>query len=95
MRYKRTYQYDAVFALGFVTVYEQLMEGYSDSEDRDAIFNTYIQALKEDPDQYSNKVNQIRPLRRKTYKLPGPDWIALANTRSLTAISVEVNAAFL
>ncbi|RWW56680.1 hypothetical protein BHE74_00036592 [Ensete ventricosum] len=68
---------------------------YSDSEDRDAIFNTYIQALKEDPDQYSNKVNQIRPLRRKTYKLPGPDWIALANTRSLTAISVEVNAAFL
>ncbi|KAK3032260.1 hypothetical protein RJ639_037434 [Escallonia herrerae] len=27
MRYKRTYCYDAVFALGFVTVYDQLMEG--------------------------------------------------------------------
>ncbi|KAG6536657.1 hypothetical protein ZIOFF_001716 [Zingiber officinale] len=52
MRYKKTYQYDAVFALGFVTVYEQLMEGYPSSEDRDTIFQSYITALKEDPEQY-------------------------------------------
>ena len=52
MRYKRTYQYDAVFALGFVTVYDQLMEGYPSDEDRDAIFKAYIKALKEEPDQY-------------------------------------------
>ncbi|XP_010904849.1 protein THYLAKOID FORMATION1, chloroplastic [Elaeis guineensis] len=52
MRYKRTYQYDAVFALGFVTVFEQLMEGYPGNDDRDAIFSAYIQALKEDPEQY-------------------------------------------
>ncbi|XP_042430712.1 protein THYLAKOID FORMATION1, chloroplastic-like [Zingiber officinale] len=52
MRYKTTYQYDAVFALGFVTVYEQLMEGFPSSEDRDAIFQSYIKALKEDPEQY-------------------------------------------
>ncbi|KAG6661357.1 protein THYLAKOID FORMATION1, chloroplastic-like [Carya illinoinensis] len=52
MRYKRTYQYDPVFALGFVTVYDQLMEGYPSDEDRDAIFKAYIRALKEDPDQY-------------------------------------------
>ncbi|KAG6532353.1 hypothetical protein ZIOFF_006193 [Zingiber officinale] len=52
MRYKKTYQYDAVFALGFVTVYEQLMEGYPSSEDRDTIFRSYITALKEDPEQY-------------------------------------------
>ena len=52
MRYKRSYRYDAVFALGFVTVYEQLMEGYPSDEDRDAIFQAYIQALKEDPEQY-------------------------------------------
>lgn len=52
MRYKRTYQYDAVFALGFVTVYDQLMEGYPSNEDRDAIFKAYIQALREDPEQY-------------------------------------------
>ena len=52
MRYKTTYQYDAVFALGFVTVYDQLMEGYPSNEDRDAIFKAYITALNEDPEQY-------------------------------------------
>ncbi|PWZ39833.1 Protein THYLAKOID FORMATION1, chloroplastic [Zea mays] len=52
MRYKRTYQYDAVFALGFVTVYDQLMEGYPSIEDRDSIFKAYITALNEDPNQY-------------------------------------------
>uniref|UniRef100_K3ZWI7 Protein THYLAKOID FORMATION1, chloroplastic n=1 Tax=Setaria italica TaxID=4555 RepID=K3ZWI7_SETIT len=52
MRYKRTYQYDPVFALGFVTVYDQLMDGYPSNEDRDSIFKAYITALNEDPDQY-------------------------------------------
>jgi hypothetical protein len=41
-----------VFALGFVTVYDQLMEGYSSDEDKDAIFKAYITALNEDPEQY-------------------------------------------
>ncbi|KAI4964708.1 hypothetical protein ZWY2020_059807 [Hordeum vulgare] len=40
MRYKEMhYQYDPVFALGFVT-------------DRDAIFKSYVTALNEDPEQY-------------------------------------------
>ncbi|KAI3465684.1 hypothetical protein Pfo_022347 [Paulownia fortunei] len=52
MRYKRSYQYDPVFALGFVTVYDQLMDGYPSDEDRDAIFKAYIEALNEDPAQY-------------------------------------------
>ncbi|KAK4286198.1 hypothetical protein QN277_002789 [Acacia crassicarpa] len=52
MRYKRSYRYDPVFALGFVTVYDQLMEGYPSDEDRDAIFKAYIESLKEDPTQY-------------------------------------------
>lgn len=52
MRYKRTYRYDPVFGLGFVTVYDQLMEGYPSDGDRDAIFQAYIKALKEEPDQY-------------------------------------------
>ncbi|CAI9090373.1 OLC1v1025136C1 [Oldenlandia corymbosa var. corymbosa] len=51
MRYKRTYQYDAVFALGFVTVYDRLMEGYPSDDDREAIFQAYIKALKEDPEK--------------------------------------------
>jgi hypothetical protein len=52
LRYKRTYRYDPVFALGFVTVYDQLMEGYSSDEDKDDIFKAYITALNEGPEQY-------------------------------------------
>ncbi|KAL9380076.1 hypothetical protein Peur_028558 [Populus x canadensis] len=52
MRYKKTYLYDPVFGLGLVTVYDQLMEGYPSDEDREAIFQAYIKALKEDPEQY-------------------------------------------
>lgn len=52
VRYKKSYQYDAVFALGFVTVYDQLMDGYPSDEDRVAIFKAYIEALNEDPSSY-------------------------------------------
>ncbi|KAI4383298.1 hypothetical protein MLD38_009154 [Melastoma candidum] len=51
-RYKKFYQYDPVFALGFVTVYDKLMEGYPSNEDREAIFKAYVRALNEDPEQY-------------------------------------------
>ncbi|XP_024021014.1 protein THYLAKOID FORMATION1, chloroplastic isoform X3 [Morus notabilis] len=52
MKYKRTFRYDPVFALGFVTVYDQLMDGYPSDEDRAAIFQSYIKALNEEPEQY-------------------------------------------
>ncbi|CAN8270982.1 unnamed protein product [Cochlearia groenlandica] len=52
VRYKKSYRYDPVFALGFVTVYDQLMEGYPSDQDRDSIFKAYIEALNEDPNQY-------------------------------------------
>lgn len=52
MRYNTTYKYDPVFALGFVTVYDQLMDGYPNEADRDAIFKAYIAALNEDPELY-------------------------------------------
>lgn len=59
MRYKRTYQYDAVFALGFVTVFDRLMEGYPSDEDREAIFQAYVKALEEDPEKY-RQVNKTK-----------------------------------
>ncbi|KAF3796090.1 THYLAKOID FORMATION1 protein [Nymphaea thermarum] len=64
MRYKKTYKYDAVFALGFVTVYDQLMEGYPSNEDRDLIFKAYIEALKEDPEQYRNDAQKLEEWAR-------------------------------
>ncbi|KAH0455083.1 hypothetical protein IEQ34_017007 [Dendrobium chrysotoxum] len=75
LRYKRTYQYDAVFALGFVTVFEQLMEGYPSSEDRDAIFRAYIEALREDPEQYRKDAKKLE------------EWSRLQNANSLIDFS--------
>lgn len=42
----------ALFALGFVTVYHQLMDRYPSDEDRATILKAYIEPLNEDPDQY-------------------------------------------
>ncbi|CAA3017507.1 THYLAKOID FORMATION1, chloroplastic [Olea europaea subsp. europaea] len=64
MRYKSTYRYDPVFALGFVTVYDQLMEGYPSDEDRETIFKAYIKALNEDPDQYRADAQQLEEWAR-------------------------------
>lgn len=62
MRYKKNYQYDPVFALGFVTVYDQLMEGYPSDEDREIIFQAYIRALQEEPQQYRSDAQNVCPV---------------------------------
>ncbi|KAL2624346.1 hypothetical protein R1flu_008591 [Riccia fluitans] len=77
LRYNTTYQYDAVFALGFVTVYDQLMDGYPSAEDRDAIFKAYVAALKEDPEQY----------RADAKKLEG--WASQQNSTSIISFAGE------
>ncbi|KAK1437970.1 hypothetical protein QVD17_03771 [Tagetes erecta] len=64
MKYKKTYRYDAVFALGFVTVYDQLMDGYPSEDDREAIFQAYIKALNEDPQQYRADAQKLEAWAR-------------------------------
>ncbi|GAB4825030.1 Protein THYLAKOID FORMATION 1, chloroplastic [Ancistrocladus abbreviatus] len=64
IRYKRNYRYDPVFALGFVTVYDQLMEGYPSDDDRNAIFEAYINAIKEDPEQYRKDAQKLEEWAR-------------------------------
>ncbi|KAG0504463.1 hypothetical protein KC19_11G160300 [Ceratodon purpureus] len=59
MRYNTTYMYDPVFALGFVTVYDQLMDGYPNDADRDSIFKAYISALNEDPELYRKDAKKL------------------------------------
>ncbi|KAL5581897.1 hypothetical protein UlMin_014339 [Ulmus minor] len=75
MRYKRTYRYDPVFALGFVTVYDQLMEGYPSDEDRKAIFQAYIKALQEEPEDYRADAQRLE------------DWARAQNASSLVEFS--------
>ncbi|XP_050134491.1 protein THYLAKOID FORMATION1, chloroplastic-like [Malus sylvestris] len=64
MKYKRTYRYDPVFALGFVTVYDQLMDGYPSDDDREAIFQAYIKALNKDPEQYRTDAQKLEEWAR-------------------------------
>ncbi|KAF7805884.1 protein THYLAKOID FORMATION1, chloroplastic [Senna tora] len=75
MRYKRSYRYDPVFALGFVTVYDQLMDGYPSDEDREAIFQAYIKALKEEPNQYRMDAQKLE------------EWARAQNPTSLVEFS--------
>ncbi|ESW21896.1 hypothetical protein PHAVU_005G108600 [Phaseolus vulgaris] len=75
MKYKRSYRYDPVFALGFVTVYDKLMEGYPSDEDRDAIFQAYIKALKEDPQEYRIDARKLE------------EWAMVQNSSSLPEFS--------
>ncbi|XP_044466807.1 protein THYLAKOID FORMATION1, chloroplastic-like [Mangifera indica] len=75
IRYKRTYHYDAVFALGFVTVYDRLMEGYPSDEDREIIFQAYIKSLNEDPEQYRIDAQKLE------------EWARAQNANSLVEFS--------
>jgi hypothetical protein len=40
-----------VYALGFVSVFDQILDGF-ESDQKDKIFSSYINALGEDPAQY-------------------------------------------
>lgn len=51
IRFNKQYQYDEIFALGFVSVYDQIAEGLDESV-RGPIFEAYIDALQEDPKKY-------------------------------------------
>ncbi|XP_058779992.1 protein THYLAKOID FORMATION1, chloroplastic-like [Vicia villosa] len=75
MRYKTSYRYDPVFALGFVTIYDKFMEGYSSEEDRETIFKAYINALKEDPEQYRIDAKKLE------------EWARAQNSSSLVNFS--------
>lgn len=51
IRYNKKYQYNPVTALGFVSVFDQVLEGLPKGE-QDTIFAAYIGALDESPEQY-------------------------------------------
>lgn len=58
-RYNSGYKYDPIFALGFVSVYDQLMDGYPSQDDVETIFTAYIEALNEDPASYRESAKQL------------------------------------
>jgi photosystem II biogenesis protein Psp29 len=51
IRYSINYQYNEVFALGFVSVFDQIVEGFEDQY-KQRLFESYISALGEDAAKY-------------------------------------------
>ncbi len=51
VRYSTKYSYSKVSSLGFVSVFDQLFEGFPDETEKDKIFECFVKALEEDPAQ--------------------------------------------
>lgn len=72
IRYSVNYQYNPVFAMGFVSVFEQIMESVPSTE-RVKVFDAYINALGEDPAQYRADASMIEA---QASSLSGPEGLA-------------------
>lgn len=75
-----------IFALGFVSVFEQVLESLPDAE-RAAIFSAYVKSLGEEPEQYKKDAAKIEQLASS---LSGPD--GLAPDANGTELQVRRNA---
>jgi hypothetical protein len=51
VRYSIRYNYSKLSSLGFVSVYDQLFEGFPSDEEKAKIFECFVEALSEDPKQ--------------------------------------------
>lgn len=61
IRYSIKYQYNEVMALGFVSVYDQILDGMTEDE-RTSIFKAYIGALGENAEQYRSDAAKLEKL---------------------------------
>ncbi|KAK9905813.1 hypothetical protein WJX75_006757 [Coccomyxa subellipsoidea] len=68
MRFNKSYSYDEVFGLGFVSVFDQVLEGLPDG-DKSALFSAYIGSLGENGDQYRQDAEKVEALAKE---LSGP-----------------------
>ncbi|KAL6784639.1 THF1 [Auxenochlorella protothecoides x Auxenochlorella symbiontica] len=66
-RWNVTYSYNAITALGVVSIFDQLLEGLPE---QDPIFEAFIKALQEDPAQYRG---DARRLEEAAGSLGGPE----------------------
>ncbi|KAI8463231.1 MAG: photosystem II biogenesis protein Psp29 [Monoraphidium minutum] len=71
IRYNIAYQYNEVFALGFVSVFDQILDNF-DPEERSKVFGAYIGALEEDPAKYRADAER---LESEAKALDGPDGL--------------------
>lgn len=91
MRYAVNYAYNEVFALGLVSVFEQILETMEESE-RTQIFDAYIKALGEEPEKYRQ---DAAGLEKAAAALPGAEKLGTQGEqevqKALARISEKVS----
>jgi photosystem II biogenesis protein Psp29 len=65
MRYNSRYTYSPVFALGVVSVFDQVLDAFSDDDDRKKVFASYVKALAEDPERYRRDAQTLEQLAKE------------------------------
>lgn len=101
VRYSSKYQYNEVMALGFVSVYDQVLDGLPE-EERNAIFQAYIGALGENAEQYRSDAAKLEKLAAELAAGPGAAGLAADASGSevqqvlarVAAASAEGNLAY-
>lgn len=53
------FDYDAIYALGVVSVFDRFMAGYEPDRDQQSIYSALIQAIQGDPDQYRRDAEEV------------------------------------
>ena len=53
------FEYDSIYALGVVSVFERFMQGYQPEADKQSIYQAIIQAIQGDPDQYRRDAEEV------------------------------------
>ena len=59
LRVNEYFAYDAIYALGIVTIFDRFMDGYRPEADRDAIFKALCLAADSTPEQYRQDAQNV------------------------------------
>jgi len=65
VRYNTRYSYSPVFALGVVSVFDQVLDAFSDDAERAAVLSAYIASLGEDAELYRRDAKALEALARE------------------------------
>lgn len=59
IKYNAKYSYNKLATLGFVSVFDQLLEGFPSDESKEEIFKCFLEALGEDPVQWRADATEL------------------------------------
>lgn len=53
------FEYDSIYALGVVSIFDRFMAGYQPEADQQSIYKAIIQSIEGDPDQYRRDAEEV------------------------------------